>query len=74
MYLPPSHFWIQASYSSLEPAWWICPGISLQYGTGTQYGCGCGGFPFNEVEHLTLLVTWTWYSKHKPALDATGGP
>ena len=27
-----------------------------------------------ETKQLTRLVTFTLYSKHKPALEATGGP
>ena len=71
-----SQVWIQLSNSSLGPAWCSRPVNSLHTGIGshTGYSAGVGGSPVTVESHFTSLTTLTLYSKHSPALLATGGP
>ena len=78
VYLPLSQVFIQLSKSSFGPASGIVvsPDWLLHWGIGSQYlySSGLGGVPVPVVWHVTSLVTLTLYSKHNPAIDATGGP
>ena len=79
MYFPPSHCFIHLSKSSFgPPCVYVFPSyfppVCRHPGVGVHATASGGLLGSLVISQLTRLVTLTLYWKHKPALEATGGP